>query len=64
MRYGNKTAIRNLILERNQVVRPGWIFERVSKEVYEELDYAIQNWIDNQLKSAPSIGKTFKPQVI
>jgi len=64
MRYGNKVAIRKMIFERNKVVRPGWTFTRVSENLYDELDIAIQGWVDNQLRSAPSVGKTFKPQVV
>lgn len=62
MKYGNKQAIRKLIGLRNEEVRPGRIFTQVSAEVYEQLDFAIVRWIDNQLKSAPSVGKTFRPQ--
>jgi len=64
MRYGNKSAISKLIKQRNEVIRPGWIFTQISAKVYDELDYFIEGWIDNQLRVAPSVGKTFKSQVI
>lgn len=64
MKYGNKAAIRKLISRRNESVRPGRIFAQVSAEVYEQLDFVIEKWVDAQLQSAPSVGKTFRPQVL
>ena len=56
----NKSHIRSYIMRIQEVVRPGWKFERVSDDVYEELNQLVMKKIRDSLKCHPSVGKTFK----
>lgn len=56
----NKTHVRDYILRRQAEVRPGWTFDNVGAQVYDDLNEKLRHWIDGSLKRHPSKGKTFR----
>lgn len=56
----NKTAVRNYILEKVKLERPGWKCTRISPEALSQLEARFMNIIDNLVKSHPTKGETFR----
>ncbi len=56
----NKAHVRAYILRRQSEIRPGWKFEYVAAEVYDDLNEKVRRAIDASLKRHPSMGKTFQ----
>ena len=57
----NWSATTKFILNRAEVVRPGHTFTQVRKRTLEGLEYHLRNYIDNLLRSHPSVGKSVDP---
>jgi len=55
----NKAHVRDYILSRQGEIRPGWTFEYVSSQVYDDLNEKVRLAIDGALRRHPSKGKTF-----
>lgn len=53
----NKAKCKKFLLRLSEQTRGGK-FTRVSKDVYDYLDYAIMNTMKNFVSSHPSVGKT------
>ena len=56
----NRKAVKEYILKRSEVLRPGWPFTGVSKEALDEVEAFIKNSIDKGIKKHPSRGKRFR----
>ncbi|KKL06787.1 hypothetical protein LCGC14_2592510 [marine sediment metagenome] len=56
----NVAEVKRYIHRMNPVVRPGWDFPNISKEVIDKINYKVMRIIKESLKRHPSIGKTFK----
>lgn len=56
----NKAAVRAYLKRRQPEIRPGWSFEYVAREVFDDVNARVQRILDKSLKSHPSTGKTFR----
>lgn len=56
----NKKAVKSYILAKNEQLRPGWKYTRISQEALEEINAKLKTIINRAIESHPSIGKTFK----
>lgn len=54
-----KKAVKELILRRAEVLRPGWSCERVSAKAIAQLEAFIRVKVDESIHRHPSKGKTF-----
>ena len=56
----NKAHVRAYILRRQTEIRPGWTFDYVASQAYDDLSERVRIIIDGSLKRHPSTGKTFR----
>lgn len=56
----NKAALRNYILHRVKIVRPGHEFTQVKASFYNDLELQLKKSIDTLLQQQPSVGKTIQ----
>ncbi len=57
----NKSQTKKFILAKFQSLRVGMPITRVSEEALERLEARLRAWIIEEVKSHPTIGKTFRP---
>lgn len=58
----NKKAVKTMILNKLEQLRPQLGFNRVSGDAYTHYDAKLQLMIEEDIKKHPSVGKTFKPE--
>lgn len=56
----NKAAVRAYLVRRQPEIRPGWAFEYIASEVYDDVNARVRRILESSLKSHPSTGKTFR----
>jgi len=56
----NKAHVREYVLKRQREIRPGWTFDNVASQVYDDLNEKVRLLIDGSLRRHPSKGKTFR----
>jgi len=58
----NRSAVKKYILAKIKSERPGMEkkITRVSQSAIDEYEARLKNWIESDIMSLPSIGKTFK----
>jgi hypothetical protein len=52
--------VRDYILGKTPVLRPGWTCKRVSKEALEDINAQLKTKINNMIREHPTLGVTFK----
>lgn len=57
----NKSGMKNFILEKCAQLRQGHKFTRVSSEAIEKYEAKLRAMIEADIRTHPSIGKTFRP---
>lgn len=57
----NHAAVKAYILDRTKQARPFWGCTRVSREELLYLEAHIRSFIERQVESHPTLGKTFRP---
>ncbi|MHC4745385.1 MAG: hypothetical protein ACYS8Z_26020 [Planctomycetota bacterium] len=55
----NVSHVKSYIRRRQPEIRPGFQFERISRQAIEDIDTKVRLIIDASLKAHPSVGKTF-----
>ncbi len=55
----NVSHVKSYIRRRQPEIRPGFAFERISRQALEDIDTRVRLIIDASLKAHPSVGKTF-----
>lgn len=56
----NNKGVREYILNRIKVARPGWECTQVSPKVFYQLDIKLRAILDRAVHQHPSKGKTFR----
>lgn len=54
----NKKAVKVLALDARKRLRPSWNSNRVSGEFLENAEAALKRWVEDRVRSHPSVGKT------
>lgn len=55
----NVSHVKSYIRRRQPEIRPGFQFERISRQAIQDIDTKVRLIIDASLKAHPSVGKTF-----
>ena len=55
----NVSHVKSYIRRRQPEIRPGFQFERISRQAIEDIDTKVRLIIDASLKAHPTVGKTF-----
>lgn len=56
----NRSAVRQLILDRAKAIKPAWQSKRVAESSLDYVEARLRNIVDEALRRHPTVGQTVK----